>query len=543
MTADDVIFSYTRVSSPATKSPSALYVRIIKGAKDVEDGKAQTMAGLKKIDDSTLQITLENPVDLPYFLFQPGTAILPKDEVEKKGDGFSSDPVGCGPFQFVKWVKGSEVTVKKFPDYFVPNRPFLDKIVFKIISESQARDNAFRARELDATVIEPVQYPVYKKDPAISKNIIEVAEMFTRAIGFNFDKEPFKKKEVRQAINHAIDRNLIIEKLLHGKAVPAVGWLPSTSAGFNPKAKAYDYDPAKAAELMKKAGYEKGFTVEAVSTGNASWGTVIFEAAMPMLKRINITLKIQQLEGAALVDRLQKGEFDMFSYSMGTGPEPYQALARWKGDASRVAGNTSTTRIRPSTGPGAGRQAERAKKVALLQQADGILLEDTCVMFFNYNKAVMAYHPGSRPQAGSRDMVYQDYVNIWLRSRSAGQGGNNEGNWAIGRVGNRKRFAVPNPLHAHSRAVHFQSRRRPAARPSVAGQHTLTHYGTTPMFAYFIRRVQFVPTAWRDVIVFVPSTCCRGTPPYGLGRERPGPRHQVRRGDEEALGVSRPRAY
>ena len=421
MTADDVIFSYTRVASPATKSPSALYVRIIKGAKDVEDGKAQTMAGLKKIDDSTLQITLENPVDLPYFLFQPGTAILPKDEVEKKGDGFSSDPVGCGPFQFVKWVKGSEVTVKKFPDYFVPNRPFLDKIVFKIISESQARDNAFRARELDATVIEPVQYPVYKKDPAISKNIIEVAEMFTRAIGFNFDKEPFKKKEVRQAINHAIDRNLIIEKLLHGKAVPAVGWLPSTSAGFNPKAKAYDYDPAKAAELMKKAGYEKGFTVEAVSTGNASWGTVIFEAAMPMLKRINITLKIQQLEGAALVDRLQKGEFDMFSYSMGTGPEPYQALARWKGDASRVAGNYINYKNPAFDKVLEQAAAERneAKKVALLQQADGILLEDAALMFFNYNKAVMAYHPwvhGLKPAAV--DMVYQDYVNIWVEESS-----------------------------------------------------------------------------------------------------------------------------
>jgi len=337
MTTDDVIFSYNRIASPATKSPSARYVRIIKGAKDVEDGKAHSIAGLKKIDDHTVQITLENAADLAYSLFEAGTAILPKDEVEKRGDGFSSDPVGCGPFQFVKWVKGSEVTVKKFPGYFVPNRPFLDKIVFKIISESQARDNAFRAKEVDATVIEPVQYPVYKKDPAISKNMIEVAEMFTRAIGFNFDKDPFKKKEVRQAINYAIDRNLMIEKLLHGKAVPAVSWLPSTSTGFNPSAKPYSYDPAKAAELMKKAGYDNGFTADALSTGNASWGTVVFEAAMPMLKKINITLKIQQMEGATLVDRLQKGEFDMFSYSMGTGPDPYQALARWKSDMPRIA--------------------------------------------------------------------------------------------------------------------------------------------------------------------------------------------------------------
>ncbi len=420
LSADDVIFSYNRIASPATKSPSARFVRIIKGAKDVEDGKAQSIAGLKKIDDHTVQITLESSVNPAYSLFEPGTAILPKDEVEKRGDSFSSDPVGCGPFQFVRWVKGSEVTVKKFPGYFVPNRPYLDKIVFKIISESQARDNAFRAKEIDATVIEPVQYPVYKKDPAISKNMIEVAEMFTRAIGFNYDKEPFKKKEVRQAINYAIDRNLMIEKLLHGKAVPAVSWLPSSSAGFNPNAKPYEYDPAKAAELMKKAGYENGFTVEAMSTGNASWGTVVFEAAMPMLKKINITLKIQQMEGATMVDRLQKGEFDMFSYSMGTGPDPYQALARWKGDMPRMANymnykNPAFDKVLEQ----AAAERNESKKAALLQQADGILLEDAALMFFNYNKAVMVYQPwvhGLKPSAV--DMVFQDYVNVWVEESS-----------------------------------------------------------------------------------------------------------------------------
>jgi len=421
MTADDLIYSYNRVASPATKSPSSRYVRIIKGAKDVEDGKAQGISGLKKLDDFTLQITLESPANLPYSLFDPGTAILPKEEIEKKGDGFSSDPVGCGPFQFVKWVKGSEVVVKKFPGYYEPKRPFLDKIVFKLIGESQARDNAFRAKELDATIVEPVQYPVYKKDPAISKHIIEVAEMFTRVIGFNFDKEPFKKKEVREAINYAIDKNLIIDKLLHGKAVPAVSWLPTTSAAFNRKAKGYEYNPAKAVELMKKAGYEKGFTVDALSTGNASWGTVVFEAAMPMLKKININMNIQQMEGATLVSRLQSGEFGMFSYSMGTGPEPYQALSRWMGNMSRVAGNYINYKNPAFDKAMEQAAAERneAKRNVLLQQADGILLEDAAFMFFNYNKAVLAYHPwvhGLKPAAV--DMVYQDYANIWVEESS-----------------------------------------------------------------------------------------------------------------------------
>jgi peptide/nickel transport system substrate-binding protein len=245
--------------------------------------------------------------------------------------------------------------------------------------------------------------------------------MFTRVIGFNLDKEIYKKKEVRQAINHAIDRNLVIEKLLHGKAVPAVSWLPSTSAAFNPSAKGYDYNPARAAELMRAAGYEKGFTAEAVSTGNASWGTVVFEAAMPFLKRINITLNIQQVEGATLVSRLQKGEYDLFSYSMGTGPDPYQPLARFRSDVSATAGNYINYK-----NPGydkilAQAAAERsdAKRIALLQQADGILLEDAAMMFFNYNKAVMAYQPWVHGLASSAvDMVLQEYANIWVEESS-----------------------------------------------------------------------------------------------------------------------------
>ncbi len=421
LTADDIIWSYNRIASPALKSPSSNFIRVIKGAKDVEDGKAQSIAGLKKVDDFTLQITTENPIELSYFLFDPGTAILPKEEVEKKGDGFSADPVGCGPFQFVKWVKGSEVTIKKFPNYYMPGRPYLDKVVYRIMTESGARDNAFRAKELDATIVEPVQYPVYKRDPVISKNMLEVAEMFSRIVGFNMDKEVFKKKEVRQAINYAIDKNLIIEKLLHGKAVPAVSWLPTTSPAFNKNAKPYEYNPDKAIDLMKKAGYEKGFTVEGIGTNNASWGTVAYEAMMPYLKKINIELKIQQMEGAAMVARLQKGEFELYTYSMGSGPDPLQALNRWKSDTPRPAGNYNNYRnpAYDKVMEQAAAERNEAKRIALLQQADGMLLDDPPGWFFNYNTAVLAYQPWVHGMnAVAIEMMYQDMTSVWVEDSS-----------------------------------------------------------------------------------------------------------------------------
>ena len=94
MTADDIIWSYTRIMDGSKGYPPARYVRIIKGAVEVEKGQAKEIAGLKKIDDFTLEMTLTDRVDPGYSFFVGSTAILPKEEVEK--GNFAANPVGLG---------------------------------------------------------------------------------------------------------------------------------------------------------------------------------------------------------------------------------------------------------------------------------------------------------------------------------------------------------------------------------------------------------------------------------------------------------------
>jgi peptide/nickel transport system substrate-binding protein len=260
LTADDVLYSFNRIMSMKPASPASRHIRIIKGATEVQDGKAETISGLKKVDDLTFEMTLENPVDPKYFLFWVSTAIVPKEEAER--EDFSTNPVGCGPFKFGKWVKGSKIELVKNPEYFKAGKPYLDKVIINIMSESASRDLAFKAKDLDATIVGAVHYPEYKKDPVISKNMVEVAEMFTRHVGFNPNFKPFQNKKVRQAINYAIPTDLIIEKVLKGKAFSPRGWLPSSSPAFDPKGKKYEFNTEKAKQLMKEAGFEKGFTVE-----------------------------------------------------------------------------------------------------------------------------------------------------------------------------------------------------------------------------------------------------------------------------------------
>ena len=419
--ADDFIWSYHRIMSPDMASPSARYVRVIKGAADYEQKKAESISGLKKIDDYTLQITYENPIDPSYPLYEPGTAILPKEEVEKRGDGFGTDPVGCGPFVFDKWVKGSEVILKKFPDFYEKGKPYLDKVVYKIMSEAAARDMAFKAKELDATIVGSVNYPEYKADPVISKNLIEVPELWTRLICFNTEYEPFKKKEVRQAFNYAINASLINEKLLKGKAFDCVGYLPPTSPAFSKENKAYTYDPKKAKELLKAAGYEKGFTVECIGTDNGAWGVKAIEATIPFLKAVGITMKPVQMEGAAMADKAQKGELQALIWSLDSGPDPLVALGRWKSDNPRSAGNYAGYKNADFDAllDQAAKERDPAKKMALLAKADGVLLEDPPIWFYNYNKAVMAHHPwvhGLKPVAV--EMMYQDMTDVWVDDQS-----------------------------------------------------------------------------------------------------------------------------
>ena len=104
MTADDIIWSFTRIMDGSKGYPGARYVRIIKGAIDVEKGQAKEISGLKKIDDFTLEMTLTDKVDPGYYFFAGSTAILPKEEVEK--GNFAANPVGLGPFKFKEHVPG-----------------------------------------------------------------------------------------------------------------------------------------------------------------------------------------------------------------------------------------------------------------------------------------------------------------------------------------------------------------------------------------------------------------------------------------------------
>ena len=420
MTADDIIWSFTRIMDGSKGYPGARYVRLIKGAVDVEKGQAKEISGLKKIDDFTLEMTITDRVDPGYYFFSGTTAILPKEEVEKAN--FASAPVGLGPFKFKEHVPGSRVVMERFDKFYKPGKPYADRLEVLIMAEAAARDVAFRNKEIDTSILGPAQYVAYRADPQLSKGILEVAEMFTRSGVFNHQGiKPFQDKRVRQAFNYAIDSDLIIKRLVKDKAYRAVSWLPPSSASFDKTIKPYPFDPAKAKKLLADAGYPNGFEFEWTTSQNESWGLPIVEAVIPMLDKVGIKVKPKLVEVTVLTEIAMKGDHQAYIGSSLTGPDSLATLRCYYSKTPRTAcnyigfNNLEFDKLLDA----AGQEGDMAKRNDLLRQANNLLYEEAPVWFFNYNKAVLAYQPWVHGlQANPTEITHQYPEDVWVDATS-----------------------------------------------------------------------------------------------------------------------------
>jgi peptide/nickel transport system substrate-binding protein len=419
MTADDVIWSYNRIMDGTKAFPGARYVRVIEGAAAVEKGQAKEISGLKKIDDFTIEMKLTDKVDPGFYFFTALTSIYPADEAAK--ESFIQKPIGLGPFKFVEHVPGSRIVLERWDRFYKPGKPYADKLEVLIMAEAAARDVAFRNKEIDTSILGPAQYVAYRADPELSKGILEVAEMFTRAMQFNPTYKPFADKRVRQAINYAIDTNLIIKRLVKDKAYRAVSWLPPSSAAFDKTMKPYPFDPAKAKKLLADAGYPNGFEFELSTSQNESWGLPIVEAIIPYLDKVGIKLKPKLVEVTVLTEIAMKGEHQAFIGSNLTGPDSLATLRCFYSKTPRTACNY-TSFNNPEFDKlldAAGEAADMTKRNDLLRQANNLLYEEAPVWFFNYNKAVLAYQPWIRGlQANPTEITHQYPENIWVDATS-----------------------------------------------------------------------------------------------------------------------------
>jgi len=426
VTASDVKYTYERLVDPEVASVAPDLFKFVEGSKAFSNGEAEHISGIEIIDPYTIRIKLTRLQ--PNFLYNVAggsnfnAGIVPKEVVEEVGDKFTNNPIGCGPFKFEKWNRGSSVTVTKFEDYYGTG-PYQDKIVFKIMSEAPARVAAFRSEQLDFDIVYPSNYAQYKKDVYYSELLVETAELWTRNVTFNMDLEKFQDKSVRQAFNYAIDEDLIIEKLAAGKAYPAAGWLPTSSPAYNPDLEPYGYDPEKAKELMEEAGYtsDNPLKIEIIGGDHPIWGTPMVETIKPYLDKVGFKIKPVLLDGATFEKKVFDGDFDAFIWSNGGEITSLSYMKVFWSETPRASGNFFNY-----SNPEFDKIIEKAMKETefeerkkLIQQADAFVKEAAPAWFFNYNKAVGIHQPWLHGVvAAPQDMVYQPLNKLWVDEQS-----------------------------------------------------------------------------------------------------------------------------
>ncbi|MDM5336728.1 ABC transporter substrate-binding protein [Fictibacillus enclensis] len=310
--ADAVVKNFERwVNGDAAKFP--YYASMFGGFKN---DPGQVIKEVKALDDSTVEFTLKRP-QAPFLknLAMSPFAISSPAAIDKYGDKYGEHPVGTGPFKFKEWKRGDTISVVKNDKYWKKGLPKLDGVTFKVIKDNSARLNALTKGEVDLIDgVNPSDIDKIKSDKNLQ--IFERPSMNVAYFGFNTEKAPFNKKEVRQAISHLVNKDDLIKNFYNGTAEPAITPLPSSIAGQNKDVKDYAYDEAKAKELLKKAGYPNGFKMDLwampVSRPYMPNGQKIAEAIQANLAKVGIKANIVTFEWGTYLEKLRKGEAPAF---------------------------------------------------------------------------------------------------------------------------------------------------------------------------------------------------------------------------------------
>lgn len=271
LTVEDMEYAWYLIADPTYEGARFANVAMIKGAQEYHDGKAETIEGIKVIDDYTIEVTVTEPsvnlLDNIWVYPEPkhyygdiSSKELPDSEQIRK------NPIGVGPFKVKNIVAGEMIEFERFDDYW-QGPAKLDGVVYKIIDGSLAQ-GLIQNGEVDVIEAPKDQWAAIKELPNV--NAVEADAMSYSYIGFDWghydtekgvvvsDNQKFQNKALRHAMAHAIDRQAFIDGFANGLGkplntpFPSVSWAKIDDSEIN----GYEYDVEKAKELLDEAGYK-----------------------------------------------------------------------------------------------------------------------------------------------------------------------------------------------------------------------------------------------------------------------------------------------
>jgi peptide/nickel transport system substrate-binding protein len=438
VTANDVKFCFDKLctSDPNNAQFDVTLKDRVVGANEAFEsskaGKNINVTGIKVVNDSTLVISLKSPfAGFLNIMAMPGCWIYPKEALDKYGLDIRIHPVGTGPFLMETVKEGEVLIMKKNPDYYGVDKdgnklPYLDGIKYTFIREKKAEILEFKSGNLDMVYRLPVEVfhdimgdLEHAKERKTDFQILNSPAFNTNYLGFNCISSTFNKKEVRLAFNYAIDRHKITDFTLQGEGSAAdYGMVPYVDAfekdGYNFKGlKGYTFDPAKAKELMKKAGFPdgKGFPKVTLQINSGGGNNILIaEVVQQMLKEnINVDVEINTVPFAEHIEQVQSGKSDFFRFAWFADypdPETFLTLFYGKHVPANATEKSFINYFRfknarfDSLFAASFTEPDKAKRYGLLSQAEQVVLDEAPFMpiFYDENYSLEQLNVRNFPQ-------------------------------------------------------------------------------------------------------------------------------------------------
>jgi peptide/nickel transport system substrate-binding protein len=354
---------------------------------------------VKVVNGHTVDIITEYPyAALPNNLGSPFCSILSSKAMSELKEKISQKAIGTGPFKFVKWEKDVEIILERNEDYW-GTKANLDKIIIKPIPDSSARLMALQSGTVDlADDIDPDSLVLLKKNPNL--RIIEKIGCGISYLAMNCLKPNLDKRLVRQAINCAIDKPTLVNTIWQGFAVPAKNPYPPAAAwAYNDAIKPYGYNPAKAKELLEKAGLSKGFEMKffvmPVSRPYMPEPIKTAELVQAYLAAVGIKASVVRYDWGTYLKKITVGEHDMCVIGwMGASGDPdtflYNLLS---GDTVKSFNRAKWNNVEYTKLVQKGRSIfDRQERTKLYLRAQEIFHEEAPWVPIAHNKVVRCYN-------------------------------------------------------------------------------------------------------------------------------------------------------
>lgn len=384
VTAHDVQWSLERATNPLTESPVVdQYLGDIVGVEEKLNGDAQTISGVRVIDDRTIEITIDAPK--AYFLAKmtyPTGFVLDRENVEADPRRWFREPNGTGPFKLSRYDVGELMVLTRNDDYHL-GAPRLDAVEMILSGGSSMLMYQGDEIHISGISLADLDRLLDPSDP-LNSDLRRAQPTFSvQYIGMNVNEPPLDDPKVRQALNLAIDKQEIATIVLGDLVVPAQGILPPGFPGFNNNLMSYDFDPDEAKRLLEESKYGDDLAniPPITMTTAGSFGANVsldMEVVLQMWERnLGITAEFQQTEYATFLKDLHKRRFQMFEIGwIADYPDPQNFLdILFHSESSNNHTHYSNSEV-DALLEQARTETNEAERIRIYQQVEQLIIDD-----------------------------------------------------------------------------------------------------------------------------------------------------------------------